>query len=323
MKLIYTKKEVNKMDNYLQKLNINENLKKEINSYRESYPVSHELLYRIPKPDNLYYGDEIWNQAVTALLCGENILLVGHKATGKNIFAENLAAAFGRPKWDISFHVNMDAASLIGMDTFRNGEVTFRPGPVYSAAKAGGFAILDEINMAKSEAMAVLHATLDFRRTIDVPGYDRIDLHPATRFIATMNYGYSGTKELNEALVSRFAVIKMPMISKDNLIKLIQDKFETISEQAAEEFANVFLDLQKKCENSEISSKALDIRGLLDSIALMEKGLEVHTALDMGITNKSFDMYEQTLIKDTIGARISNKIKTEDLFKKYIIKKIY
>ena len=316
MKLIYTKKEVNKMDNYLQKLNINENLKKEINSYRENYPVSHELLYRIPKPDNLYYGDEIWNQAVTALLCGENILLVGHKATGKNIFAENLAAAFGRPKWDISFHVNMDAASLIGMDTFRNGEVTFRPGPVYSASKSGGFAILDEINMAKSEAMAVLHATLDFRRTIDVPGYDRIDLHPATRFIATMNYGYSGTKELNEALVSRFAVIKMPMISKDNLIKLIQDKFETISEQAAEEFANVFLDLQKKCENSEISSKALDIRGLLDSIALMEKGLEVHTALDMGITNKSFDMYEQTLIKDTIGARISKKIKTEDLFKK-------
>ena len=274
------------------------------------------MLYRIPKPDNLYYGDEIWNQAVTALLCGENILLVGHKATGKNIFAENLAATFGRPKWDISFHVNMDAASLIGMDTFRNGEVTFRPGPVYSAAKSGGFAILDEINMAKSEAMAVLHATLDFRRTIDVPGYDRIDLHPATRFIATMNYGYSGTKELNEALVSRFAVIKMPMISKDNLIKLIQDKFETISEQAAEEFANVFLDLQKKCENSEISSKALDIRGLLDSIALMEKGLEVHTALNMGITNKSFDMYEQTLIKDTIGARISKKIKTEDLFKK-------
>ena len=304
------------MNNYLQKLNINESLKKEINSYRESYPVTHELLSRIPKPDNLYYGDEIWNQAVTALLCGENILLVGHKATGKNIFAENLAAAFGRPKWDISFHVNMDAASLIGMDTFRNGEVTFRPGPVYSAAKSGGFAILDEINMAKSEAMAVLHATLDFRRTIDVPGYDRIDLHPATRFIATMNYGYSGTKELNEALVSRFAVIKMPMISKDNLIKLIQDKFETISEQAAEEFANVFLDLQKKCENSEISSKALDIRGLLDSIALMEKGLEVHTALDMGITNKSFDMYEQTLIKDTIGARISKKIKTEDLFKK-------
>ena len=59
--------------------------------------------------------------------------------------------------------------------------------------------------MAKSEAMAVLHATLDFRRTIDVPGYERMELHPATRFIATMNYGYAGTKELNEAPRARTA----------------------------------------------------------------------------------------------------------------------
>ena len=36
---------------------------------------------------------------------------------------------------DISFHVNMDAASLIGMDTFVDGAVTFRPGPVYRCAQ--------------------------------------------------------------------------------------------------------------------------------------------------------------------------------------------
>lgn len=298
----------------LDQLDIRPELIEGIREFRNQYPVGESALSRIPKPDHLYYGKEIWEQAVTALLCGENILLVGHKATGKNIFAENLAAVFARPRWDISFHVNMDAASLIGMDTFRNGEVTFRPGPVYSAAKAGGFAVLDEINMAKSEAMAVLHATLDFRRSIDVPGYDRISLHPATRFIATMNYGYSGTKELNEALVSRFAVIQMPMISLENLIKLIQNQYPAIKKGAAEEFATVFLDLQKKCENSEISSKALDLRGLLDAVALMEKGLEVHTALDMGITNKSFDLYEQTLIRDTIRTRISRKLAKKDIF---------
>ncbi len=49
--------------------------------------------------------------------CGENLLLVGEKATGKNLFAENLAGVFNRPRWDVSFHVNMDAASLIGTDT--------------------------------------------------------------------------------------------------------------------------------------------------------------------------------------------------------------
>ena len=298
----------------LSELGIRQELIDEIAEFRKNYPVEEAYASRVSLPKQFYYGKEVWEQAVTALLCGENILLVGHKATGKNIFAENLAGVFGRPRWDVSFHVNMDAASLIGMDTFRNGEVTFRPGPVYTAAKAGGFTVLDEINMAKSEAMAVLHATLDFRKTIDVPGYERIELHPATRFIATMNYGYSGTKELNEALVSRFAVIQMPMISLESLVKLIGNQYPDIRKEASEELAAVFLDLQKKCENAEISSKALDLRGLLGSIGLMEKGLDIYTALDMGITNKSFDPYEQTLIRDTIRARISRKTEKKDIF---------
>ena len=298
----------------LSELGIRQELINEIAEFRKNYPVEEAYASRVPLPKQCYYGKDVWEQAVTALLCGENILLVGHKATGKNIFAENLAGVFGRPRWDVSFHVNMDAASLIGMDTFQNGEVTFRPGPVYTAARAGGFTVLDEINMAKSEAMAVLHATLDFRKTIDVPGYDRIELHPATRFIATMNYGYSGTKELNEALVSRFAVIQMPMISLESLVKLIRNQYPDIRKEASEELAAVFLDLQKKCENAEISSKALDLRGLLGSIGLMEKGLDIYMALDMGITNKSFDPYEQTLIRDTIRARISRKTEKKDIF---------
>ena len=105
-------------------------------------------------------------------MCGQNLLLTGPKATGKNILAQNLAAAFGRPVWDISLHVNMDASGLIGTDTFQNGAVVFRPGPVYRCGISGGFGVLDEINMARNEALAVLHGILDFRRTIDVPGYD-------------------------------------------------------------------------------------------------------------------------------------------------------
>lgn len=154
----------------IEHLQIRPELKESILEFRKQYPVEPQSQSRIPVPSNIYYGTDIWEKAVTALLCGKNILLVGHKATGKNIFAENLAAAFARPRWDVSFHVNMDAASLIGMDTFKKQEVTFRPGPICCAAQHGGFAVLDEINMAKSEALAVLHGTLDFRRSIDVPG---------------------------------------------------------------------------------------------------------------------------------------------------------
>ena len=245
---------------------------------------------------------------------GENLLLAGSKATGKNVLAENLAMAFGRPAWDVSFHVNMDAASLIGMDTFVGGEVTFRPGPVYLCAKNGGFGILDEINMAKNEALAVLHATLDFRRAIDVPGYDRVEVDEAARFIGTMNYGYAGTRELNEALTSRFVVIQMPTIGQEGLERLLVDEFPTLEKKYRQQFAQLFLDLQKKCESAEISSKALDLRGLLDALRLIRRGVRAGMALDMGITNKAFDSYEQDLIRDVIAGRIPAKLDRSRLF---------
>ena len=53
---------------------------------------------RVPDPRYLYYGKDIWEEAITAILCGENLLLVGPKATGKNVLAENQATVFGPPQ---------------------------------------------------------------------------------------------------------------------------------------------------------------------------------------------------------------------------------
>ena len=299
---------------FLEQEQISRELLDGVRAYRAQYPAAPAMQSRVPKPRYRYYGKEVWEAAIAAVLCGENLLLAGSKATGKNVLAENLAMVFGRPCWDVSFHVNMDAASLIGMDTFENGQVTFRPGPVYLCAKNGGFGILDEINMAKNEALAVLHATLDFRRTIDVPGYDRVEVDPAARFIGTMNYGYAGTRELNEALTSRFVVIQMPAIDADGLERLLGDEFPTLEKKYRGQVVQLFLDLQKKCESAEISSKALDLRGLLDALRLIRRGVGAGMALDMGITNKAFDSYEQGLIRDVIAARIPAKLDRSRLF---------
>lgn len=280
--------------------------------FRESYPET--LPERVPDPGFRYYGREIWEQALAALLCGKNLLLTGGKATGKNVLAENLAMVFGRPAWNVSFHVNLDAAGLVGMDTFADNQVRFRPGPIYQCAVNGGFGILDEINMAKNEALAVLHSALDFRHVLDVPGYERVPMAPCTRFIATMNYGYNGTRELNEALLSRFAVIRMPPISPENLERLLTRQYPFLRRKYRQQFGQLFYDLQKKCEGGEISTKALDLRGLLDALDLMAEGVLAGAALDMGITNKTFDEYEQSLIRDVVAARISAKLTRKELF---------
>ena len=298
----------------LQAEGVDASLLEEIRRHRETHPAPQEAAERVPQPRYLYYGREIWESAAAALLCGEHLLLAGPKATGKNVLAENLAAVFGRPVWDVSMYVNVDAAALIGADTLKDGQVEFREGPVSRCARLGGFGVLDEVNMAKSEALAVLHATLDHRRVIEVSGYDRIRLDEATRFIGTMNYGYAGTRELNEALVSRFVVVDMPIISDENLKKLLRRSFPALKEQWAEQFAALFHDLRQKCDSGEISTKALDLRGLLAALHLMEKGICAGQALRLGVINKAFEPFEQQLAADTVWARIPESADRSQLF---------
>ena len=299
---------------YLEEQQINPLLIQEVEKFRIQYPVAEAVKNRVVKPPIPFYGKEILEMAIAALLQGENVLLSGSKATGKNILAENLAWVFGRPSYNISFNVNTDSSSLIGTDTFVDNEVRLRKGPVYQCAENGGFGVFDEINMAKNDAVSVLHATLDYRRIIDVPGYDKIELHPATRFIGTMNYGYAGTRELNEALVSRFLVIDMPPLTESTLMRILRANFPDAKEAGLRAFAGLFLDLQVKAQNSEISTKPLDLRGMIGAIKTVRSGLTPRTAVTMGITNKSFDIFEKEIIGDIVMTRIPEEWTGSELF---------
>lgn len=274
-----------------------------LEAYKAAYPWSNQDRPLLA-PGFQYYGKEIWEQALGALLAGENLLLVGAKATGKNVLAENLAYCFGRGDWNVSFHVNMDAAMMLGADTFRDGQVQFRPGPVYECASQGGFCILDEINMARNEALAALHSMLDFRRILDIPGYGRLKMHPATRFIATMNYGYAGTRELNEALASRFAVIALPPANEHMLANLLEKQYGHLSDKIRGSVIALFMDLQLKYQQGEISSKAVDLRGLLGALGIYQQGLGLRSALQMGLVNKVFNEDERQIIQDLLDLRI-------------------
>lgn len=299
---------------FLREQQVNEHLIQEVERYSESYPVAEEVWGRVVKPSIPFYGREVLEMAVSGLLQGENLLLTGAKATGKNVLAENLAYIFGRPTYNVSFHVNTSSAELIGTDTFRNNEVELRKGSIYQCAQYGGFGILDEINMAKNDAVSVLHATLDYRRSIDVPGYDKIDLHPAARFIGTMNYGYAGTKELNEALVSRFLVIDMPAQSEETLTYIMGEMFPDMKEKAKEQWIGLFLDLQLKAENAEISTKSLDLRGLIAAARTVRQGLKPALAVQMGIINKCFDIFEKEIVRDVVMTRIPEEWTKGDVF---------
>lgn len=299
---------------FLEEQGVDEGLIRKVEEFRRTYETPAEASHRIVKPAIPFYGKEILEMAIAGILMGENLLLTGPKATGKNILAENLAWIFNRPSYNVSFHVNTNSGDLIGTDTFSDNEVKLRKGSIYQCAEYGGFGILDEINMAKNDAVSVLHATLDYRRSIDVPGYDKIDLHPAARFIGTMNYGYAGTKELNEALVSRFLVIDMPAQTEESMDFIFRRMFPRAKADAVKQFIGVFLDLQLKAANSEISTKPLDLRGLLAAMKIIDTGLSPRRAVTMGVVNKTFDIFEKEIVEDVVYTRIPEDWTRDDVY---------
>lgn len=280
-----------------------EDLKIRLEEFKKRFPVEAAMQGRVSKPPVEFIGEEILDLTVAALLQGENILLCGGKATGKNILSDNLAWLFGRPVYNVSFHMNTDSSTLIGTDTFVGGEVRLRKGPVAEAAQYGGFCILDEINMAKNEAAAVLHSVLDYRHLIDVPGYECIPVHPATRFIATMNYGYAGTRELNEALASRFTVIRMPTLGEQQMHKLLLKSVPKASMEDIDRCIGLFMDLNEKAVNGEVSTHPVDMRGMIAALRMMTDGMNPKDAITINITNKCFDEYEYQLVQDVVMTR--------------------
>ena len=118
----------------LREQGVSEALLSEAERFCQAYPVDESCRNRCIRPQMPFFGGEILEMAIAGLLAGENLLLCGSKATGKNILAENLAWMFGRPVYNISFHVNTDSSTLIGTDTFRDNEVQLRKGPVYQCA---------------------------------------------------------------------------------------------------------------------------------------------------------------------------------------------
>lgn len=302
------------MINNLKNQGVNAKLLEKVEKEVSNFNIDSEYTYRIPNNEIVYMGKDIWEQAITAILQGQNLLLVGPKSTGKNLLANNLASLFNRPSFNVSLNINTDESQLIGSDTFIDNKVTFRDGPISLASRIGGFVILDEINMAKNEALSILHSTLDDRRIIDIPGYDLIEISPHTRFIGTMNYGYLGTRDLNEALVSRFMILELPSISDEHLSSLIEINYPNISEEYKNRFTKLFRDIETKVTNSEISSKCLDLRGLISAIGSIELGLAPVKAIEMGIVNKTFDDFERKLVMDIVLANFSKNDTRDQVF---------
>jgi hypothetical protein len=165
-------------------------------------------------------------------------LFIGHTGVGKTTV---VSAAAGDPKWQHNQEAgnipwfrpriyravmsNMTYEQLIGQfvpDTRAGqprpdgkgmfGNFKWQDGVLTRMVNFGGIFIADEINFTSPDVLVAINSLLDRDRLLIIPQDEGriVHAHRDFRLLAAMNpigYGYVGTKPLNAALKSRFAMI--------------------------------------------------------------------------------------------------------------------
>ena len=137
---------------------------------------------------------------LAALSVGGHVLLEGVPGVGKTLLADATARALGLEFRRMQFTPDMLPSDITGTMTLRAGNLTFRPGPVFT-----NLLLADEVNRTPPKTQAALLEAMQ-ERQVSVEGTARPLPDPFV-VVATQNpIEYEGTYPLPEAQLDRFLV---------------------------------------------------------------------------------------------------------------------
>ena len=191
------------------------------------------------KPNDLEMSDIKWKYLVRSAVRGKNIMMVGPAGCGKTQAAKALPIATDRPFFYFNLGATQDPrATLIGNTHFKNGQTTFDESAFVKAIQTENAVILlDELSRAHPEAWNILMTVLDegqrylrLDEDIDAP---TIRVASGVSFIATANIGteYTSTRVLDRALMDRFEIIEVDILSLDREESLLTKRYGDVVEK--------------------------------------------------------------------------------------------
>jgi MoxR-like ATPase len=137
---------------------------------------------------------------LAAFSVGGHVLLEGVPGVGKTLLADATARAMGLEFRRLQFTPDMLPSDITGTMTLRGGDLTFRPGPVFT-----NLLLADEVNRTPPKTQAALLEAMQ-ERQVSVEGTPR-PLPDPFLVVATQNpIEYEGTYPLPEAQLDRFLV---------------------------------------------------------------------------------------------------------------------
>lgn len=149
--------------------------------------------------------------------------------TGKSALVAQLAQRCGvRQLARINLSEHADLADLIGADLpTASGEFCWHDGPLLDAVKAGGWVLLDELNLAPQQVLEGLNACLDHRAELFVPELGTaFKCNAGFRLFATQNpvADSAGRRLLPQSFLDRFTRVAVAELEQDDLTAIAASK---------------------------------------------------------------------------------------------------
>jgi len=227
-----------------------------------------------------------------------NAALSGPKGCGKDHLAMQSAINHSAVVFKSQAFQNMNEMDLLGYPQTFGDQVRFVHGILPAACKYGAanpkkivFIVIDEINLASSGVLAVMNPLTDATRAISIPFTGETVLRPDNvKLILTMNpwdqAGYTGTNQLNIAMLDRFNILEVDYLSVREETKLLQNYNEKYED--CRKWAEFAAKSRRAYVNAEVTN-AITTRNLIDYVqyvkVLPEKQV-VQLALNQFITDE-------------------------------------
>ena len=228
-----------------------------------------------------------WKYLIRSAVRGKNIMMTGQAGCGKTMAAKSLVNALDRPDFYFNLGATQDPrASLIGNVHFDKSKGTYFSESLFVKAiqTPNAVILLDELTRAHPDAWNILMTVLDYGqrylRLDESDGQDTIKVADGVTFIATANIGneYTATRQLDKALMDRFTVIEMDLLTDEEEFGLLKYMFPTVDESELNNISSIthLTRTEAATDNPRITSgvstrTSVEIAGLLfDGFNLME-----------------------------------------------------
>ena len=252
------------------------------------------------KPAGVMMSELKWKYLIRSAVRGKNIMMTGPAGCGKTMAAKSVVNSLDRPDYYFNLGATQDPrGTLIGNTHFDSKKGTYFSESLFVKAIQTPNAVIlfDELSRAHPDAWKILMTVLDYgQRYLRLDEQDNqatIKVADGVTFVATANIGneYTSTRVMDKALMDRFTIVEMDVLSEEDENSLLNYMFPNVDSTLLSNVAKIAT-LTRTESNSDTAriSSGISTRTTVELCGLLFDGFTLEEASEVSI----YPQYDST-----------------------------